>query len=395
MNSLATTGLILLLLLGWVWQFYFWQRKAIRPRPMPKPLISYPSVTVIRPIKGVDSGVEDNLRAAFNHDYPGSIETFFVFDDASEPTVALVEKILGENRAKGINPDARILFSGHPPKNRTGKLNAMIAGYTEARHELIAFIDSDMRQAPDSLKMLVETLLEDDRAGSAFPPVSSSAPPLTAGDVGYALMVNGLYEPAALATAHANQGGLPFIMGHLMVLRREAIEAIGGLETAEGQLVDDMYLGRRMVEEGYRNKIAPKAVDIVQQGTTTDEFIQILIRWIAFSMSGLPLFPTKIQHALTGIAFWMGLLISAWLLIEGPLWLALAALLVPLSVNWVINDLHFRWTGNPVPLRFSWVSSAIWLGAPLIYVQIFTRREVQWRGRRYRINARSRLHPSA
>ena len=327
--------------------------------------------------------------------YPDPIEPFFVFDDASEPTVAMVEKILEEERAKGLQHQARILFSGHPPKNRTGKLNAMIAGYREARHELIAFIDSDMRQTPASLKMLVETLLEDDKAGSSFPPVSSSSPPLTAGDVGYALMVNGLYEPAALATAHANQGGLPFIMGHLMVLRREAIEAIGGLETAEGQLVDDMYLGRRMVEEGYRNKIAPTAVDIVQQGTSTDEFVQILIRWIAFSMSGLPLFPTKIQHALTGIAFWIGLLISLWLGVEGHYWLALAALGVPVSVNWIINDLHFRWTGNPIPLRYSWVSSAIWLGAPLIYFQIFTRREVNWRGRRYRINARSKLHHTA
>jgi len=60
-----------------------------------------------------------------------------------------------------------------------------------------------------------------------------------------------------------------------MIFKREAI---GGLETAEGQLVDDMFLGQRLNECGYRNKISPHPVATTQQGTTSREFIQILIR---------------------------------------------------------------------------------------------------------------------
>jgi len=42
-----------------------------------------------------------------------------------------------------------------------------------------------------------------------------------------------------------------------MLLRRSALEAIGGVEAADGQLVDDMYLGQRLVAAGYRNLVVP------------------------------------------------------------------------------------------------------------------------------------------
>jgi ceramide glucosyltransferase len=204
-------------------------------------------------------------------------------------------------------------------------------------------------------------------------------------------MVNGLYEPSALATAKRNGGTLPFIMGHMMVLRREAITAIGGLETAEGQLVDDMYLGRRMVEEGYRNLLSPKPVAIIQQDCTFEEFVGILIRWIAFSISGLPFWTTKLPHALTGMALWLGLLVTGYALTQDMLVLSGLALVTALSVPVTINDLHYRMSRLPIPWRYTWASMIIWLAAPLIYIQIWVKREVNWRGRRYRLDMKSRL----
>lgn len=386
-------GLTLLVsaLLVWVWLFYLWQRRAIRQRPYPVEPAIYPSLSIIRPIKGLDSGVEENLQAAFDHGYQGKVETLFVFDDQNEPTLPLVEKILDERRRTHQAHDVRIIFSGQPPANRTGKLNAMIHGLEAARGELIAFVDSDIRQDREDLPVLVATLLADDKAGSAFPTVISTQPPRTVGDVGYALMINGLYEPAALATAHLLGGALPFIMGHIMVFRREAIQAIGGLESAEGQLVDDMFIGRRLNEFGYRNKISPKPATIIQQDLSMNEFVQIIIRWIAFSMSGLPLLTCKLPHWLTGMAFWLGFIAALIGLGAGNLPLTLLATCAPLSVAASINDLHQRMAHDKLPWKYAWGSLVIWLAAPLIYFQIWTRREINWRGRRYRLDIHSRL----
>ena len=56
---------------------------------------------------------------------------------------------------------------------------------------------------------------------------------------------------------HLLDGELPYIMGQYMVLKRDALRAIGGLKSAEGQLVDDMYIGARMRAAGYTNRVAP------------------------------------------------------------------------------------------------------------------------------------------
>ena len=379
------------ILLAWVWGFYFWQRRALQHRPAPREPAQYPSVSVIRPIKGLDTGIEENLRAAFHGAYPGDAEILFVMDDAQEPACPLVEQAIAEACKKNPAVRARILFSGHPPSNRTGKLNAMIMGLREARHELVAFIDSDMREDETDLRVMVATLMEDEQAGAAFPTVVSREPALTLGDVGYAVMVNGLYEPAALATAQSMGGELPFIMGHMMVLKREAITAIGGLESAEGQLVDDMFLGKRLKQFGYRNKLSPKTAAIVQQGTTTGEFGQILIRWIAFSMSGLPFLTCKLPHALTGTGFWIGLISAAFALLYGQVPLALLAGFLSLSVGMTINDLNYRMAGTRIPLKYAWASLIIWLASPVIYGQIWFKREVNWRGRSYRLDNGARL----
>ena len=379
------------LLLVWVWAFYALQRLAIRQQVEPQSPSNYPTLTVIRPIKGVDTGLRENVIAGFEDQYPGALETLFVFDDDEDPAVRIVREVIEERKAQGLFAEAEILFSGQPPRNRTGKLNAMIQAMASAHHTLIAFVDSDIRQTPGDLVRLVATLLADDGAGSAFPTVVSSATPHTLGDVGYAVMVNGLYEPSALATARRANGTLPFIMGHMMVLRREAIDAIGGLETAEGQLVDDMYLGKRMVEEGYRNVLSPKPVSIIQQDCSFEEFVGILIRWIAFSMSGLPFWTTKLPHALTGFALWGGLIAAGYGLYQGSMSLVLFGLVTALSVPITINNLHFRMSKQPIPWRFAWGSMIIWLAAPMIYAQIWIRREVNWRGRRYRLNLQSRL----
>jgi len=202
--SLFAVGLFLLTTL---WISHRRQAHAIRPPARRPPRASYPSLTVIRPIKGRDAGIANNLEAALDHGYPGAVETLFVFDDRREPALPLVEAVL----SKGDHSAGRVVFAGPPPANRTGKLNAMIAGLRQAQGELVVFADSDIRPDRQALRELVDTLLDDPQAGAAFAPVVATRPARTFGDVGYGLLLNGLYGPAAAAAAARRQGTLPFI----------------------------------------------------------------------------------------------------------------------------------------------------------------------------------------
>ena len=359
------------------------------PRPPPRPA-HHPSVSVIRPIKGLDPGVADNLRAALEHDYPGWFETLFVFDDEREPALAPARRAIAERRARGEDVEAHIVLCGEPPAGRTGKLHAMIAGLREARGELVAFVDSDTRAGPQALRELVAALREDPGAGAAFAAVVSSEPPVTVGDAGYALLLNGLYGPVAAATAVRNDGALPFVMGQFSVLTRPALAAIGGLESAEGQLVDDMVLGARIHAAGFRNLLVRRPVPIVQRGLSLRGFWELYVRWITFSR-GLKASGFKARAAVPPLLFWLGLLLVPLALRHGWWFAAALGALLPLAVASSTVALHRRAGGAPAGPRTLAASFLLPLAGPFIVLSVAFRNEVEWRGRRYRLDRRAQL----
>jgi ceramide glucosyltransferase len=368
------------------------QRRALGGRRLPPQLERYPSLTVIRPIKGLDHGLEDNVRAALDSGYPGRIETLFVFDDVTEPGVLPVQRAIAEHELRtGRRGQARIIYCGQPPAGRTGKLNAMIVALKDARNELVAFVDSDVRQDRLAMTRLVETLISDPQAGSAFAPVVVSERPRTAGDVGYALLLNGLYSPAAAVTVNKLGGEMPFIMGQFMVFRREAIAAIGGLESAEGQLVDDMYIGMRVKAAGYRNLVSPHPVSIVEASLSLRDFYKTYVRWITFSRSGLPGLEFKLASWLRGAAFFVGLAVAGVAAALGAWVAAATGAAAALVIAGSINVLHRETGGTPLSWAQSWISFALLLVSPAVYLNIFSSQTVSWRGRTYQLNGDSRL----
>jgi cellulose synthase/poly-beta-1,6-N-acetylglucosamine synthase-like glycosyltransferase len=186
------------------------------------------------------------LAAALDNDYPGEVETIFVFDDDLDPAFATVRQAIADHVAAGRRGTAMLMVAGAPPATMTGKLHAMIAGLERATGELVAFGDSDTRPHPYSLRLAVEKLLTTDRAGSVFVPVVAAEASQTAGDVGAALMLNGLYGPAVADTVRRT-GDMPFIMGQLMVFRRDTLKSLHDLRSVRGELVDDMRIGMDVV----------------------------------------------------------------------------------------------------------------------------------------------------
>jgi ceramide glucosyltransferase len=378
-------------LVGLVWILHLRLRGAVKPAVPLAPRRAYPPLTVIRPIRGLDVGAAENLRAALDHGYPGRVRTFFVFDDEAEPALPLAQQAIAARQAAGIAVDADILICGHPQAGRTGKINAMIAGLRRTTTELVVFADSDIRPDPGALAALVDALTAAPDAGAAFVPVYSREPPTTVGDVGYALLLNGLYGPAAALAARGRGGDLPFIMGQLMLLRCSALEAIGGVEAADGQLVDDMYIGQRLVAAGYRNLVVPHPVPVIQHGLSLRGFVSDFIRWITFSRTGLPDWRFKAVPFLHGVACWVGSLLALVALAEGHLVAAAVAFLAPVSVALSLNELHRVVGGAPIRLRHAWVAFVLLLMAPAVLVRTLYARQVTWRGRTYGLDAGAHL----
>jgi ceramide glucosyltransferase len=352
-------------------------------------LAQLPSISVIRPVRGADVGARENYAAALDNGYPGEIETLFVFDDADDPGYPIAAAAIAEHHAKGGRGSAEILIAGAPPRGVTGKLHAMMVGEAHARHELIAFGDSDTRPDRDVLRVTAETLLTTPKAGCAFAPVVANETAERAGDVGYATMLN-MWYGASVATASRKTGDLPFIMGQLMVFKRECLRSIGGVACAKGELVDDMAIGRCVARRGWRNVMAPHPLHVATGGMSYAEFLKLSRRWMLFGRNGLPFEFTKPMW-LRGVEFWVAM--AALVLALGShhylLALAPAAALAVFEAS--LLSINKRFGGAPVAWHHLWVPFALPVIAPAQLGYGLVNKKVDWRGRAYDLDAHARL----
>jgi ceramide glucosyltransferase len=366
-----------------------WHRAFVRAMaraPVPsRPPARYPSITIIRPVRGFDVGCADNFRADLDTSYPGEVETLFVFDDDRDPAFPIAQQVCEAHRAAGRRGDVDILFAGPSPAHRTGKLHAMIVGLARARGTLVAFGDSDTRPTPGLLTALVDALCAAPDVGATFAPVFVADEPETSGDVGYALMLDALYGPG-VARAAGRAGRLPFIMGQIMVFRREALAAVGGPACADGHLVDDMYIGRCLHQAGYANVMINQPLAIRNAGTPLKSFLATYRRWMMFGQDGIP-FRCTWPLWLRGASAWLAALLAIVGFASGA-FVAGALGLAALAANGEsLVRLHERMGGRPVPLRLRWFATALFLLAPII-VATMARRSVVWRGRAYDLRGR-------
>jgi ceramide glucosyltransferase len=204
-------------------------------------------------------------------------------------------------------------------------------------------------------------------------------------------MLNGLYGPAVAGTVRKS-GEMPFIMGQLMVFRREMLKTLHDLRSVRGELVDDMRIGMDVVAAGYRNVVSQDTLPVVIRGLGLLEFARMFRRWLIFSRSGLPTWSFKLPVWLRGAEFWLGFLMAALALHHGQHLVAIPAAATVVAVSVSMVRLHRVLGGAAIGWRHAWVPAAILLLGPLILVSAIAKPEVAWRGRTYQLDARSKLH---
>ena len=393
----VTAVLVTVVSIGLLVQLGFAHRKTVRRLRLrddqrPAPLAAYPPVTVIRPVKGVDVEQEANFQAALDTGYPGDIETIFVLEDEDDPSYPMVRAATGAHESAGAHGSARIVLAGTPPAGRTGKINNMIVGEAEARGNIIVFGDSDTRPDAAVLTNLVEHLVADGSAGAAFAPVVNPCRPRSAGDVGYTIIVNA-YLVGGMETALGPGRTLPFLMGQTMAFRRSALQDIGGVKCADGQLVDDMYLGARIVEAGYSNVMGTHPLQVINHGLGFTGFLKLWRRWLFFGRGGIPS-SFALPFVTRAVSYFIALGLAIAMLVTGHTWLAGLAAFV-----WILEGAHYirlhRLIGGAaVPLRFLWMAWMPYITTIPLGLSMLIKPELDWRGHTYRLDASARLRPA-
>ncbi len=359
-----------------------------------------PPISILKPLRGADARMYECFRSHCLQDYP-EFEILFGVAEPGDPAVAEVERLQREFPSRAIH---LVVCPEALGTNR--KVSTLVQLLPQARYDLLLINDSDILVPPDYLRKIATSFRQSQpHSGPAGNPDRKAA----AGCTG---MVTALYRAAAnsnqaaagspgrtlasrlealtiatdfaggVLSAYALEGKLSFGLGSTLAVRREALEAIGGLRPLRDCLADDYELGRRVASAGFDVVLAPLVVETALPAARFEDMFRHQLRWARTIRDRRPL--GYIGFGITHVVPWALLAcfcsgLSGWslglLAVSGFLRFAVAATLCTSVLRDRAADLDL-WL---LPLRD--------VVALLVWITSFAGTTVEWRGERFRLHA--------
>ena len=227
-----------------------------------------PPVTIYKPLKGLDEGLEANLRSFFHLDYP-TFQLLFCVADPADPAAALVGRLLREYPEQ----DARLVV-GCPAFGLNPKIESLAAMEVHRRHDTILISDSNVRVRPSYLR---------ETAGYLAEPGVGLVTNLFAGvdeeHSGAAIENLQLNGTVAAGVALASVLRITCVVGKSMLMPVRVLEAIGGFASVRNLLAEDQAIGVKVRKAGYGIRLSHHVVDNVNRHRSFRWFLNRHSRW--------------------------------------------------------------------------------------------------------------------
>jgi ceramide glucosyltransferase len=319
-------------------------------------------ISILRPLHGLDPGLEQNLRSVFEQDYT-AFEILFAFRDPADPAICAVERL----RAEYPHIDSRVILTGDPPY-ANAKVWALDCMMREARHDLLVMSDSDVRFSREMLRVIAAEFA-DGAVGVATCPYRAVAGPSIWSRL-EAVGMNTEFIAGVLVARMLE--GMKFALGPTIAARREVIERIGGWDYLKDYLAEDFVLGNRADEMGYGVILSSVVIEHRIGSQPFGANFRHRLRWYRSTRRSRPagyvgqLFTNPLPLALLTTAF-----AAAW----WPLLVVTAILRYTAAYVTAVLVLHDRL--HPLLLSTQdLLSFGCWIAG-------FFGNEITWRGRRY------------
>jgi chlorobactene glucosyltransferase len=203
----------------------------------------FPRLSVLVPARNEIRNIEACVVSLLSQDYP-DFEVLVLDDQSTDETLQVLRRLeAGNSRLR--------VMEGRPlPEGWLGKHWACQQLSQQANGELLLFTDADTRHAPNMLRDSVSALLNRNAdLVTAFPREETHTwlEQLVVPVISFGIFS---FLPIYLVR-FLGLTSLSVTIGQFMLFRREAYESIGGYEAVRDKVVDDVSLGRRILQQGY------------------------------------------------------------------------------------------------------------------------------------------------
>ena len=362
----------------WLYLFFargnFWQLH--EDTGGPTRLKRWPRVVAIVPARNEAETIGRAVTSLAKQDYDGEFFTIVVDDHSNDGTADLARKAVDECNAQQTTS---VHFASELPSGWTGKVWAMNEGIAAAATRAPDFLwltDADIAHAPDTLRRLVSQAERDslDLASlMVFLRVQTFPERLLMPAFLYFFLTvypqNWVADPKSRAAAAA---------GGCILVRRSALERIGGMEAVRTEVIEDCALARVVKQSGGKIRLELTRSSVSLRGYNSFAGIRDLIARVAF---------TQLRYSILALLGALAGLLVAYLLpwvlffaFPGEAWLAVDTTIAMMAASFAVT---VKFYGLPWPWALTLPFAALFYGYATCVsaVRYWLGRGGQWKGR--------------
>jgi ceramide glucosyltransferase len=366
---------VILILLGLSFIIYFLQVSALRKKLKEKAPNSFTSpISIIKPLKGLDDNLFDNLESFCKQDYP-EYEVILSLENRNDPAYRVAEKI------KNKYPDRVTIVIDNSSKALNPKVRNMMTAYKISKYDYFLISDSNVYVDSDYLKKTSASMSEDvglitnlivGTGGKSFGAVLEN------------LKLNSFILLSVCLLDKFLK--MPCSIGKSMLMRKKDFEEIGGFSAVQDVLAEDYLIGKLIHERGKKIVLSNYMIKNVNEYWSIKRFLNRHTRWakIRWKIGGVKYF----TEPLTNPVFIASLITLFYAFSNLSLILLLLSVLIKTTGDYFVMRMIKQKPG--IQMILSPIKDLI---SGIIWFVPFITSKVNWRGNLYLISENTVLMP--
>jgi chlorobactene glucosyltransferase len=268
--------------------------------------ISLPFVSIIIPARNEAKNIEKCLSSLLDQNY-SNFEVLAIDDNSTDNTLQIMNKIKDKNHMNALETiiqtsKLKIISLTDKPEGWTGKAWASHQGYLHAQGEILLFTDADTCFSDNDAILHSVSYLQNESLD-----VLTGHPRLELPDF-WSKITMPLWDFFSIIrdqnpTAVNNPSSTAaYLVGSFYMMHRRVLEIIGGFQSVQGAIKEDVELGLHIKRAGFKLKIAK--MDKYYSALWSRDFLSL---WHGIGRTFLPMSKLRVAASLLSL-FFLGML---------------------------------------------------------------------------------------
>lgn len=336
-----------------------------------------PPVSILKPLKGVQPDLYDNLASFCRLDYP-VFQLVCGVREADDPAVGIVRRLQRDFPDR----DVRLVVAPKPlgSNDKVGTLHRLMSA---VEYDHLVVTDSDVSVRPEYLRSVIPALASAGVASCVYR--GGARRPLPA--LIESLMINATFMSQVVVASRIETPRYAF--GASMALTRACLDAIGGFAALRDYLADDYRLGLFASRAGYGVRVLPTLVETRPDAGSLRDLFHHQLRWARTQRNCRP--AGYVGTVVTFGTVWAGLGLLGWW--GAPEFRSVGILsLVVLGVRMATAAVLSHWfLRSPLPKASLLLVPLTDLFSFAIWCASLVGNTVRWREYRFRVQKDGRM----